>query len=70
MNNARQQVSIDFDKATDVVCEQCGYTRFKSVYLLKKLSALVSPTGEETIVPMAVFACTQCDHINSEFLPN
>lgn len=68
MNNPKQQVSIDFDKATDVVCEKCGCNRFKSAFLLKRISALVSPTGEETIIPMAVFACVECDHINDEFL--
>lgn len=68
--NTNQQVSFDLDKATDITCDNCGHTRFKTVYLLKRLSALVSPTGDETIVPMAAFACASCDHINEEFLSN
>ena len=68
MNNTKQQVNFDFDKATDVVCEKCGCKTFKSAFILKRISALVSPTGEETIIPMAVFACVDCDHINDEFL--
>ena len=35
--------------------------------MLHKLSALVSPNGQETIVPAAVFACEKCGHVNSEF---
>ncbi len=35
--------------------------------MLHKLSALVSPSGQETIVPAAVFACEKCGHVNAEF---
>jgi len=31
------------------------------------MSALVSPSGQETIIPMAVFACEKCGHVNKEF---
>ena len=34
---------------------------------MRKMSALVSPNGQETIIPMAVFACEKCGHVNSEF---
>ena len=35
--------------------------------MLKKLSALMSPTGQEAIIPVAAFACQSCGHINKEF---
>ena len=35
--------------------------------MLKKLSPLVSPNGQEAIVPVTVFCCESCGHINSEF---
>jgi len=35
--------------------------------MLHKMSALVSPNGQETIVPAAVFGCEKCGHVNSEF---
>ena len=31
------------------------------------MSALVSPNGQETIVPAAVFACEKCNNVNSDF---
>ena len=34
---------------------------------MRKMSALVSPNGQETIIPMAVFACEKCGHVNKEF---
>ena len=35
----------------------------------KRLSALVSPSGKEQLVPIPVFRCDDCGHINDEFLP-
>jgi hypothetical protein len=36
---------------------------------MRKLSALLSPTGQETMIPIPVFACAKCGHINKGFLP-
>tara|TARA_B100000287_G_scaffold21792_1_gene21504 strand:- start:783 stop:1001 length:219 start_codon:yes stop_codon:yes gene_type:complete len=60
MNNPGMQ--IDLSKATDVVCE-CGSKLFREVVAMKTLSALVSPTGQETLVPMKLYACIKCDAI-------
>jgi len=35
--------------------------------MLRKLSAIVSPTNQETIVPVQVFDCKKCGHVNEEF---
>lgn len=67
---SQQQVSVDFSQASDVVCEECGHGHFTVVHLLKSFSALISPTGQEAIVPVQVFACTKCGHVNKEFLPD
>jgi hypothetical protein len=36
---------------------------------MKRVSALVSPTGKEAIVPIPTFACNACGFINKQFLP-
>ena len=36
---------------------------------MRKMSALLSPHGQETMIPMQVFACAKCGHINEDFLP-
>ena len=38
-------------------------------FFLKKLSALVSPTGQEAIIPVQVYSCGNCGHINSKLNP-
>jgi len=59
---------IDLTHAQTLECEECKCRGFKQTLMLKKLSALVSPTGKETMIPVAVFACESCSHINKEFL--
>jgi uncharacterized Zn finger protein len=65
--DGRMQEQIDFSKTTQICCEACGGSTFKQTLLLRKMSALVSPDGRETIIPMQVFACDKCGHVNKEF---
>ena len=59
--------NIDLSHATDIICEKCEGVGFKQTMMLKKLSPLVSPTGQEAMIPVAAFACEKCSHINKEF---
>ena len=65
--DGQMQQSIDFSKTTEIKCESCGGSTFKQTLLLRKMSALVAPGGQETIIPMQVFACEKCGHVNKEF---
>ena len=53
----------------DVVCAECGNPTFRQVVLLKKVSAAISPNGNTSFLPMPVFECSQCGHVNDELLP-
>ena len=68
MNN-EQQINIDFNKTTAEICEKCENDTFQQVYRMRKLSALLSPSGQETMIPIQVFACAKCGHINKGFQP-
>ena len=59
--------NVDLSHAKDIVCEECGSKGFRQTMMLKKLSALVSPNGQEAIIPVMAFACDRCGHINKEF---
>ena len=61
--------SIDLTHATTLECEECGCQGFKQTLILKKLSALMSPSGQEAMIPIQVFACTECSHVNKGFQP-
>ena len=70
MNNPQQpQMNIDFSQTTAETCESCKNETFIQVYQMRKLSALLSHTGQEAMIPVQVFACAKCGHINKGFLP-
>ena len=65
--NGQMEEQIDFSKTSQIVCESCGGKTFKQTLLMRKMSALVAPGGQETIIPMQVFACEKCGLVNKEF---
>jgi len=70
MNNPQQpQMNIDLSQTTAEVCEKCENDTFTQVYQMRKLSALLSPTGQEAMIPIQVFCCAKCGYINEGFLP-
>ena len=65
--NGQMQEQIDFSKTSEICCEKCGNKTFKQTLLMRRMSGLVSPSGQEMLIPMAVFACEKCGHVNEEF---
>jgi len=67
--DSNMQVKVALKDTIDVACEKCGHKLFTQLMMFKKLSAVMSPTGEESMIPIQVFACNDCGHVNDEFLP-
>ena len=61
----QQQVQIDLSDADTMKCQKCENSSFIQGYVIKKISAIVSPTGKEVIAPIQVFNCGNC----GEMLP-
>ena len=61
-------LQIDISKTDTIVCDECGNASFIQAFFLKKVSALVSPTGKEAIVPIQVFSCGNCGAIPKNML--
>ena len=59
----QEGLQIDISKTDTIVCEECGNASCIQAFFLKKVSALVSPTGKEAIVPIQVFSCGNCGAI-------
>jgi len=64
-----QRLNIDLNSAQDITCDNCGNYTFQEVALMKRLSALVSPTGKDAMIPIPTFACAACGFVNKQFLP-
>ena len=64
-----QQMRLDFSQTTSITCEKCKGQLFKEVMLIRKASRFVTNAPQDSYVPVPVFACTKCEHVNDEFLP-
>ena len=73
LENQQPQVQIDLKKDTTLLkCDNklidteagierdCSGTMFAQAYELRKLSAIVSPTGQGEVVPTPTFYCLVC----------
>ena len=70
MNNPQQpQMKVDLSQTTAETCEECANDTFTQVFKIRKLSELLSPVGKPSVIPIQVFACHKCGHINKSFLP-
>ena len=62
------QVKVDLSQAETLQCEKCTNYLFITSFVLKKISALMSPNGQEGIVPIQVYSCGNCGHVPSKLL--
>lgn len=60
---------ISLADTSTVVCEACGGKVFEQAVMIQKVSALMTGTGQPGIIPIPVFMCSKCGHVNAEFLP-
>ena len=64
---AKTQPKIDVSAQPTLLCD-CGNATFAAVFVLKEISAIVSPDGEYHLAPMAVFACNSCGQVPKKIL--
>ena len=56
----KQKVQVDLKDAETMSCQKCGNKIFIQGYVIKKISAIMSPSGQEVIAPVQVFNCGNC----------
>lgn len=66
-SQGRPQLNLDPSDLLDVECNECGNNTFIKVHFMKKVSEVVSPNGEEQLVPVPSFQCSECGHMNERF---
>jgi hypothetical protein len=59
----KAQVQVDLKDAETMTCQKCDNKIFIQGYVVKKLSAIISPTGQEVIAPIQVFNCGSCGEL-------
>ena len=64
----KQNFNVDLSNVDNIKCDECDNETFVPAFIIKQVSALMSPTGKETLVPVQLFKCSKCGHVNEKFL--
>ena len=62
------EVKVDLKQADTVKCDDCGNYLFITSYVIKRVSAILSPSGQEGLVPVQVYSCGNCGQVPKIFL--
>tara|TARA_Y100001937_G_C6957486_1_gene257427 strand:- start:126 stop:413 length:288 start_codon:yes stop_codon:yes gene_type:complete len=57
------QVKVDLKEAETIKCNDCDNYLWIQSFILKRLSALVSPNGQEALIPVQVYSCGNCGKV-------
>lgn len=66
---SQQKLNITLDKTTPVICEECSGQMFTEGLMIRKASKFLTGTAQDAVIPIPTFVCTNCRHVNQEFLP-
>lgn len=64
------QGQIDFNQTLALKCDECSNPTFRPVVFLRRVSRLVSPDGQDHVIPLESMECAKCGHVNRDFNPN
>ena len=64
----KAQSTVDLKEAETIKCSKCSNYLFITSHILKRLSAIVSPTGEEALIPVQVYSCGDCGKVPKKLL--
>jgi uncharacterized Zn finger protein len=69
MQQEQPRLNIDLTKTQEVFCDKCGGVVFQEGLMLRKASKFLTGTTQDALIPLPVFSCASCGHVNQEFLP-
>ena len=64
------EVQVDLQKADTIKCDDCGNYLFITASVIKRISPILSPTGQEALVPVQVYSCGNCGKVADGMLEN
>mgnify|MGYP001416831046 FL=1 len=68
LQQPRADVKVDLSKADTIKCDDCGNYLFIQASVIKRISPILSPTGQEALVPVQVYSCGNCGKVPKMFL--
>ncbi len=65
----KPQQEIDINDTETITCEDCSNATFIPAFFLRRISPIVSPTGQEAMVPIQVYSCGNCGKVPDKLMP-
>ena len=67
----QQQINMNvaLKDTTPIKCEECENEVFIEGVMLRKISRFVAGTSQDALMPIQVFTCSKCGHVNEAFMP-
>jgi len=65
-----QQTQVDINDTEMIKCDDCGNASFIQAFFLRRLSALMSPTGQEAMIPVQIYSCGNCGKVPEKLMPD
>ena len=62
-------INVDITQTQGVTCEECGNAYFEDGLIIRKASGLLTGAGQPSYIPIPIFCCKKCGHVNEEFRP-
>jgi len=69
MSQEQMKMNIDLKKTTAITCDECGKAVFQEGLMLRKANKFLVGTQQDALIPLPVFSCAACGHVNEEFYP-
>ena len=63
-----QKVQVDLSQAETMKCEDCDNYVWIKATIIKRISAIMSPNGQEGLVPVQVYSCGNCGAVPPKLL--
>lgn len=63
-----ENIKLNVNELDDIICEQCQSKLFTPVFLLKKVPLIYTGTGKEELLPIQLFECAKCGHVDKSIL--
>jgi uncharacterized Zn finger protein len=63
------KMNISLEDTAEITCNECGSATFHEAVMLRSVSRFITGTAQDGMMPIPVFACDKCGHVNEQFLP-
>jgi len=70
MDQQNQTPGIKLSDTQEITCNSCQGTTFTDAVKLRRVSKFLTGTNKPGVIPIPVFKCSDCGHVNEEFLPS